>query len=71
MVPLAVPLLAGPGAIGTTIIAAQSRGIVHLAAMVASSRRYARCLLACAAHRLAPRLGTTGLNIATHLSACC
>jgi multiple antibiotic resistance protein len=69
VVPLAVPLLAGPGAIGTTIIAAQARGVAHLAAMVV-------CIaVVCAllwltlrfAHRLAPRLGTTGLNIATRL----
>ncbi len=69
VVPLAVPLLAGPGAISTTIITAQARGMVHLAAMVL-------CIaLVCAllwtvlrfAHALAPRMGTTGLNIATRL----
>ncbi len=69
VVPLAVPLLAGPGAIGTTIIAAQAGGLMHLAAMIA-------CIgLVCAllwlvlrfAHALAPRMGTTGLNIATRL----
>ena len=69
VVPLAVPLLAGPGAIGTTIIAAQAHGVAHLAAMVL-------CIaLVCAllwvvlrfAHALAPRMGTTGLNIATRL----
>lgn len=69
VVPLAVPLLAGPGAISTTIIAAQAHGIAHLAAMIV-------CIaLVCAllwivlrfAHALAPRMGTTGLNIATRL----
>jgi multiple antibiotic resistance protein len=69
VVPLAVPLLAGPGAISTTIIAAQARSLAHLAAMVA-------CIaVVCAllwlvmrfAHALAPRMGTTGLNIATRL----
>ena len=69
VVPLAVPLLAGPGAISTTIIAAQARSLLHLAAMVV-------CIAAvCAllwlvmrfAHALAPRMGTTGLNIATRL----
>ena len=69
VVPLAVPLLAGPGAISTTIIAAQAHGVAHLAAMVL-------CIaLVCAllwivlrfAHALAPRMGTTGLNIATRL----
>jgi multiple antibiotic resistance protein len=69
VVPLAVPLLAGPGAISTTIIAAQARSLAHLAAMVG-------CIaVVCAllwlvmrfAHALAPRMGTTGLNIATRL----
>ena len=35
VVPLAVPLLAGPGAISTTIIAAQKGGAAHLAAILA------------------------------------
>jgi multiple antibiotic resistance protein len=69
VVPLAVPLLAGPGAIGTTIIAAQAGGIVHNAVL-------ALCIaVVCAvlwvmlrlAERIAGRLGTTGLNIATRL----
>jgi multiple antibiotic resistance protein len=68
-VPLAVPLLAGPGAIGTTIIAAQAGGIGHSTVLVA-------CIaLVCAllwvilrlAHGISGRLGTTGLNIATRL----
>ena len=69
VVPLAVPLLAGPGAIGTTIIAAQAGGVVHAAVLIA-------CIaLVCAllwvtlrlAQAIAQRLGTTGLNIATRL----
>jgi multiple antibiotic resistance protein len=69
VVPLAVPLLAGPGAIGTTIIAAQAGGIAHGALL-------ALCIaLVCAllwvvlrlAHGIAGRMGTTGLNIATRL----
>jgi multiple antibiotic resistance protein len=69
VVPLAVPLLAGPGAIGTTIIAAQAGGIGHSTVLVA-------CIaLVCAllwvilrlAHGISGRLGTTGLNIATRL----
>jgi multiple antibiotic resistance protein len=69
VVPLAVPLLAGPGAIGTTIIAAQAGGWLHRAAVLG-------CVaLVCAllwvtlrlAPRIAPRMGTTGLNIATRL----
>jgi multiple antibiotic resistance protein len=69
VVPLAVPLLAGPGAIGTTIIAAKSGGLAHIAVVLA-------CLaLVCAvvwgmlrvADAVGERLGTTGLNIATRL----
>jgi multiple antibiotic resistance protein len=69
VVPLAVPLLAGPGAIGTTVIAAQKGGLAHSLVLLA-------CIaLVCAllwsmlrlAHAIAPKLGTTGLNIATRL----
>ena len=69
VVPLAVPLLAGPGAISTTIIAAQAGGAAHFAAIVA-------CILAvCAltwitlslAGPIGAKMGTTGLNIATRL----
>jgi multiple antibiotic resistance protein len=69
VVPLAVPLLAGPGAIGTTVIAAQAGGLAHGALL-------ALCIaLVCAllwvvlrlAHGIAGRMGTTGLNIATRL----
>jgi multiple antibiotic resistance protein len=69
VVPLAVPLLAGPGAISTTIIAAQQGGIAHWLALIV-------CIaLVCAvlwwvlwiAHAVGPRLQTTGLNIATRL----
>jgi len=69
VVPLAVPLLAGPGAISTTVLAAQAGGAAHFAAILA-------CITAvCAltwltlrlAHPIGARLGTTGLNIATRL----
>ena len=69
VVPLAIPLLAGPGAISTTIIAAQAGGIAHFVAILV-------CILAvCAltwvtlrlAHPIGARLGKTGLNIATRL----
>jgi multiple antibiotic resistance protein len=69
VVPLAVPLLAGPGAIGTTIIAGQAGGVGHAFALVV-------CIaIVCAflwwtlriAPALAPKMGTTGLNIATRL----
>ncbi len=69
VVPLAIPLLAGPGAISTTIIAAQSGGAAHLGALIG-------CLVfVCAllwsvlrvAGPIGARMGTTGLNIATRL----
>ena len=69
VVPLAVPLLAGPGAISTTIIAAQTGGAVHFAAILA-------CILAVCeltwialtlAEPIGATMGTTGLNIATRL----
>jgi multiple antibiotic resistance protein len=69
VVPLAVPLLAGPGAISTTVIAAQAGGVVHFAALLV-------CILAvCAltwitlslAGPIGEKMGTTGLNIATRL----
>ena len=69
VVPLAVPLLAGPGAIGTTIIAAQSGGVLHTTILIG-------CIaLVCAilwsvlrvADGVGERMGTTGLNIATRL----
>jgi multiple antibiotic resistance protein len=69
VVPLAVPLLAGPGAISTTIIAAQAGGLVHVSAIIACVGLV--CLLLWSVLRVAdavgPRMGTTGLNIATRL----
>lgn len=69
VVPLAVPLLAGPGAISTTIIAAQSVGALQVALLLACI--FAVCALLFAMLRLAEfigeRMGTTGLNIATRL----
>ena len=69
VVPLAVPLLAGPGAISTTIIAAQAGGAAHFAAILLCIA--AVCALTWISLRLAApigaRMGTTGLNIATRL----
>lgn len=69
VVPLAVPLLAGPGAISTTIIAAQAGGVAHIAALVACIALVCAALwwMLRAAHAVGPRMGTTGLNIATRL----
>lgn len=69
VVPLAVPLLAGPGAIGTTIIATQAGGPVHLAAILGCVALV--CIMLWGMLRIADavgeRMGTTGLNIATRL----
>jgi multiple antibiotic resistance protein len=69
VVPLAVPLLAGPGAISTTIIAAQTGGVAHVSALIACIALV--CLVLWSILRVAdavgPRMGTTGLNIATRL----
>ncbi len=69
VVPLAVPLLAGPGAISTTIIAAQSGGLVHkLAVMLCIALVcFLLWIMLRAAHWIAPKIGQTGLNIATRL----
>ncbi len=69
VVPLAVPLLAGPGAISTTIIASEAGGVVHRLLVVACI--FLVCALLWAtlrlAHVIAPKIGQTGLNIATRL----
>ncbi|HEX9182920.1 MAG TPA: MarC family protein [Burkholderiales bacterium] len=69
VVPLAMPLLAGPGAISTSIIAVERGSLVHQAAVVACIGVV--CLLTWltlrAAHRIAARMGTTGLNVATRI----
>jgi MarC family membrane protein len=69
VVPLAVPLLAGPGAISTTIIAAQKGGVAHLSAIIACIALVSvlTWVVLRAAHAIGGRLGTTGLNIATRL----
>lgn len=69
VVPLAVPLLAGPGAISTTIIAAQAGGWAHRAAVLACIAVVCVFvwLMLRAAHAIAPRMGITGLNVATRL----
>jgi multiple antibiotic resistance protein len=69
VVPLAVPLLAGPGAISTTIIAAQAGGAAHdvavlLCIAVVSALTWVTLHFA---GPIGARLGTTGLNIATRL----
>lgn len=69
VVPLAIPLLAGPGAISTSILAAEQGGIAHHAAIIACIALV--CLFAWVillrAHAIEQRLGRTGLNIATRI----
>jgi multiple antibiotic resistance protein len=69
VVPLAVPLLAGPGAISTTIIAAQRGEAAHLGVLLGVIG--AVCILLWIVLRLAERIGErmsmSALNIATRL----
>jgi multiple antibiotic resistance protein len=69
VVPLAIPLLAGPGAISTSIIAAEGGSLAHQGMIVLCIGVV--CLVAWlvlrAAHRVAARMGTTGLNVATRI----
>jgi multiple antibiotic resistance protein len=69
VVPLAVPLLAGPGAISTTIIAAQAGGVAHTGVLLLCIALVCFILwwVLRIADAVAPRMGTTGLNIATRL----
>lgn len=69
VVPLAIPLLAGPGAISTSILAAGRGGLVHRLLIVG-------CIaLVCAlswvvlqrAHLISSRLSVTTLNVATRI----
>lgn len=69
VVPLAIPLLAGPGAISTVIVASHGDGVLHRFLVLVC------IMLACTvlwiilrlATRVGERLGTTGLNIVNRL----
>jgi len=69
VVPLAIPLLAGPGAISTTIIAAEGGHVAHQVVIVAAIALV--CLVVWlvlrSAHLVAARMGITGMNIATRI----
>ncbi|MBI5042051.1 MAG: NAAT family transporter, partial [Gammaproteobacteria bacterium] len=70
VVPLGMPLLAGPGAISTIIIYShRGHGLLHLALLLSIALSLA--LLTWVALRAAPaiaeRLGRTGLNIVTRI----
>ncbi len=69
VVPIAVPLLAGPGAISTTIIAAQAGGAAHMGAIIGCIALVCvmTWIVLSLEHPIGARMGTTGLNIATRL----
>jgi len=69
VVPLAIPLLAGPGAISTTIIAAERGGAAHLAVLLGCVALVALVtwIALRQASPIAEKLGVTGLNIATRI----
>jgi multiple antibiotic resistance protein len=64
-----VPLLAGPGAISTTIVAAQAGGAVNIAGLIVTIALVCALLWSIlrVAEQIGSRLGTSGLNIATRL----
>jgi multiple antibiotic resistance protein len=70
VVPLAIPLLAGPGAISTTIIYAHKvQGVIDVAVLVIAALLVALSV-AVALHladSIANRLGRTGINIVTRI----
>ncbi len=69
VVPLAIPLLAGPGAISAVIVASHGDGLLHRLAILGCI--VAACamlwLILALAAPVGRRMGTTGLNIATRL----
>ncbi|HWA13080.1 MAG TPA: NAAT family transporter [Burkholderiales bacterium] len=70
VVPLGIPLLAGPGAISTMIIAThQSPGFAHHLALLIPAALIALAVWAtlAAATRISERLGRTGMNIITRV----
>ena len=70
VVPLGIPLLAGPGAISTMIIAThQSPGFVHQLKLLIPAAAIALVVWAtlAAATRILQRLGRTGMNIITRV----
>ena len=69
VVPIAFPLLAGPGAISTAIIAAEQGGTIHHLAIIVCIALV--CLVSWIAlrqaHAIASRMSLTSLNIATRI----
>lgn len=69
VVPLAVPLLAGPGAISTSILAAQRGGFVHKLVIIGCIALVALVswVVLSKAHVISERLSRTSLNVATRI----
>lgn len=70
VVPLAIPLLAGPGAISTTIIYAHKvQGVIDVAILVIAALLVALSVAVALhlAESIANRLGRTGINIVTRI----
>ncbi len=69
VVPLAIPLLAGPGAISTSIIAAERGGLVHKVVVVGCIALVALVswLILSKANAISKRLSRTSLNVATRI----
>lgn len=69
VVPLAVPLLAGPGAISTSIIASEQYGWLHigLLTLVIAMVSLLTWLTLSRAHLIAARMSNTALNVGTRL----
>lgn len=69
VVPLAVPLLAGPGAISTSIIASEQHGWIHivLLTLVIAMVSLLTWLTLSRAHLIAARVSNTALNVGTRL----
>jgi multiple antibiotic resistance protein len=69
VVPLAVPLLAGPGAISTTIIAAQAGGFLHRIVIVVGISVVAALtwFVLSRAEWIAARMSLTAMNVATRI----
>jgi multiple antibiotic resistance protein len=69
VVPLAIPLLAGPGAISTSIIAVGHGGLAHQLAIIGCIAVVCvvSWIVLSRAHVIATRLSLTGLNIATRI----
>lgn len=70
IVPLGLPIIAGPGAISTVIIAAQTNpSLMHMSVVVSSIATVAGICCACLifSEKLGALLGQTGLNIMTRV----